>query len=401
MTSVNASRAGSANDTVEHPARWSAVYAMAVCSFVLVASEFMPVSLLSPIADTLKLSEGQAGQAISISGVFAVVTSLLISVLLGKRDRRKVMMALILLLIASGALVAFAPDYFVFMLGRALLGIAVGGFWSMSAAIAMRLVPKGAVPKALAVVNGGTAMAAVLAAPLGSFMGGVIGWRGAFFCIVPVVAVAFFWLSFTLPKLPAEGMNADRGPFSLLRKSSFVFGLVMWCLLFVGEFSAFTYLRPFLEHITHVSVRGLSMMLLVVGISGFISTFLIGRVIEKGLYLTLFLLPATLTVVTAALAIFGGSPAAVAVLLAIWGGVFTAAPVAWWTWLAHSVPDDAEAGGGLMVATGQLAITLGATFGGVVFDADGAIATFWSSSAILTIAAVGTCVLGWAENRRA
>ncbi len=87
------------------PPRWSAVYAMALCSFVLVASEFLPVSLLSPIAKTLRLTEGQAGQAIAISGVFAVVTSLSFSVLLGRIDRRRVVLALIAMLIVSGIMV--------------------------------------------------------------------------------------------------------------------------------------------------------------------------------------------------------------------------------------------------------------------------------------------------------
>ena len=66
----------------DRPARWGAVYAMALCSFVLIASEFMPVSLLSPIAQTLNLSEGKAGQAIAISGLFAVITSLSLSAVL-------------------------------------------------------------------------------------------------------------------------------------------------------------------------------------------------------------------------------------------------------------------------------------------------------------------------------
>lgn len=60
---------------------WSAVLAMSLGAFALVSSEFMPVSLLTPVAKALQISEGQAGQAISISGVFAVLTSLLMLLL--------------------------------------------------------------------------------------------------------------------------------------------------------------------------------------------------------------------------------------------------------------------------------------------------------------------------------
>src|SRR2546423_8319248 len=172
---------------------WSAVYAMSLCVFVLIASEFMPVSLLTPIAHELQITEGQAGQAIAISGIFAMVASLFITVIAGKLDRRIVLITLTAILIVSGTTVAFAPNFRVLMIGRALLGIAIGGFWSISAATIMRLVPPESVPRGLAIINGGNAIATTIAAPLGSFMGGLIGWRGAFFCVVPLAAAAVIW----------------------------------------------------------------------------------------------------------------------------------------------------------------------------------------------------------------
>lgn len=370
------------------PAHWGAVYAMALCSFVLVASEFLPVSLLSPIAETLRLTAGQAGQAIAISGVFAVVTSLGLSVVLGRIDRRRVVLALIAVLIVSGAMVAFAPSYLVFMTGRALLGTAIGGFWSMSAAIAIRLVPAEAVGKALAIMSGGTALATALAAPLGSFLGTMIGWRGAFFCVVPVAVAALVWQAIVLPKLPVAERQSARAMLGLLRNRAVLLGLFAVAMLFVGQFALFTYLRPFLEQVTHVDVTMLSVMLLIVGASGFVGTVVIGRFVVKRLFLTLWLLPAAMALAAVGLALAGASTAATAALLAVWGFAGTAAPVGWWTWLARTLPEDAEAGGGLMVAVVQLAITLGATVGGVVYDTIGAAPEFLSSAALLAIAAI-------------
>jgi len=390
MASLTAAPAASrtAIDGAEQPARWGAIYAMALCSFVLVASEFMPVSLLSPIAQTLQLTEGKAGQAIAISGVFAVITSLSISSVLGKLDRRLVLLALTALLIVSGAIVALAPNYFIFMAGRALLGVAIGGFWSMSTSIAMRLVPTEDIAKALAIINGGTALATVVAAPLGSFMGSLIGWRGAFGCVIPVAAAAVVWQTLVLPPLPAVRSEGNSGMISLLRRPPLVFGLVTIGLLFVGQFSLFTYLRPFLEQVTHVSVSTLSLMLLIVGASGLLGTVLIGRVLNRSLYATVVVLPAAMALAAVALTLFGTSVAATAILLAVWGVAGTPAPVAWGTWLSRTVPDEAEAGGGLMVAVIQLAITLGATVGGIVFDAAGVIPDFLCSAALLGIAAI-------------
>ncbi|TCQ06487.1 MFS transporter [Sphingomonas sp. PP-CC-3A-396] len=381
----------------DRPARWGAVYAMALCSFVLIASEFMPVSLLSPIAQTLNLSEGKAGQAIAVSGLFAVITSLSLSAVLGRMDRRIVLLVLTSMLVLSGAIVAFAPTYLVFMAGRALLGVAIGGFWSMSAAVAMRLVPSQSVPKALAVISGGNALATVLAAPLGSFVGSLIGWRGAFFCVVPVAVAAVIWQAVTLPSLPVSERQSARGMFALLRRPPVVFGLLTVAMLFVGQFSLFTYLRPFLEQVTHVSPALLSIMLLILGVSGFIGTVLIGRVLNAGLFLTIAVLPTLMAATAVALTVVGTSVVAVGILLAVWGFAGTSAPVAWWTWLARTVPDEAEAGGGLMVAIVQLAITLGATMGGIVFDTAGPRAEFLASAGLLAVAAVAALAIGRAH----
>ena len=362
--------------------------AMALGAFALVASEFMPVSLLTPIAADLHVSEGQAGQAIAISGAFAMLTSLAIAPLAGGLDRKRLLLLLTLLMIASGTVVAFAPSYPVFMSGRALIGIAIGGFWSMSAATAMRLVPQHEVPRALAILNGGNALATVIAAPAGSYLGALVGWRGAFFCVVPLAAIALAWKLLSLPALPAQPGTGDNGILRLLKRPSVALGMASLSLFFMGQFALYTYLRPFLESVTHVGVAALSFMLLLVGVAGVAGTASIGAVLKRGLYRTLVLMPLAMAAIALALTAFGDSKIATGVLLLGWGLVATAAPVGWWTWLAQNLPDDAEAGGGLMVAVIQLAIMLGATVGGLLFDTGGYRATFTLSACLLLLSAV-------------
>ncbi|EEE05446.1 MFS transporter [Burkholderia multivorans] len=377
----------SPNPSGNRPA-WGAVFAMSLAAFALIASEFMPVSLLTPIATDLHISEGHAGQAISISGAFALLTSLSISSLAGRLDRKVLLLALTLLMMASGTVVAFAPNYLVFMVGRALIGVAIGGFWSMSVATTMRLVSDHHVPRAMAILNGGNALASVLAAPLGSFLGAIIGWRWAFFCVVPVAAIAFGWKLIGLPSMKAGQVSKSNNSFKLLARPSVALGLAASALFFMGQFALFTYLRPFLETVAHVGATTLSLMLLIIGVAGFVGTILIGAFLKESLYRTLAIIPALMAVIAVALVSFGSSIAASTILLGIWGLVATAAPVGWWTWLARTLPQDAEAGGGLMVAVVQVAIMLGATVGGVLFDAIGYQATFGTSAALLIVAAI-------------
>lgn len=371
----------------EQPANWSAVVAMSLCVFVLIASEFLPVSLLTPIARDLAMSEGQAGQAIAVSGIFAVLTSLFISFFLRNLDRKFVLIFLIGLLMISGGVVAFAPNYTVLMAGRTLLGIVIGGFWSLSTATIMRLVPPDTVPRALAVTNAGNALAATLAAPIGSFLGSLIGWRGAFFCVVPLALAAICWLVVALPRMPGGSAPHVTATFRLLARPVVAAGMVALFLLFMGQFASFTYLRPFLESVTLVDVSTLSLLLLTVGVFGLIGTVFIGPILNKCLRGPLILAPASMGLIAVALLFFGEYLAVVAVLLAVWGLV-SAGPVGWGVWLSRALPNDAEAGGGLMVATIQLAITLGATAGGLLFDAYGYRSTFLMSAGILFIAAL-------------
>ncbi|MBO4119630.1 MFS transporter [Cupriavidus gilardii] len=375
-------------DRGDQPAAWGAVLAMSLGAFALVASEFMPVSLLTPIAADLQITEGQAGQAISISGAFALLTSLFISSLAGRLDRKVLLLGLTLLMAVSGTVVALAPNYAIFMIGRALIGVAIGGFWSMSAATAMRLVPDRHVPRALAILNGGNALATVLAAPLGSFLGAIVGWRWAFFAVVPVAMIALCWKLFSLPTMAGQRAEGSSNVFLLLKRPAVALGMAAVSLFFMGQFALFTYLRPFLETVTHVDVATLSLMLLIVGVAGFVGTTVIGAFLKDGLYRTLIVIPALMAIIAVALVAAGSSVATTAVLLGLWGLLGTAAPVGWWTWLARTLPRDAEAGGGLMVAVVQLAIMLGATVGGVLFDWSGYRATFETSAGLLVIAAI-------------
>ena len=373
----------------KQPAHWSGVFAMTLCVFALIASEFMPVSLLTPMAQTLRVTEGMAGQGIAISGAFAVVTSLFISVLAGTLNRKTLLLGLTCIMAISGAVIAMAPNYLTYMAGRALIGIVVGGFWSMSAATAMRLVPVHRVPLALAIFNSGNALATVVAAPLGSWLGSVVGWRGAFFCLVPVAIIAFVWQLLSLPSMPVTRQAAaSRNVFMLFRRRVVTLGMLGVGIFFMGQFTLFTYIRPFLETVTRVDDATVTLVLLVIGVAGFIGTTLIGRVLKRGFYPTLMAIPVLMAITALALIAFGSQVAIVTALLGLWGLISTAAPVGWWAWVPRTFPQNAEAGGGLMVAMVQLSIALGSTVGGLLFDHHGYQSTFLASAAMLIIATV-------------
>jgi predicted MFS family arabinose efflux permease len=167
------------------------------------------------------------------------------------------------------------------------------------------------------------------------------------------------------------------------------FGLILTMLIFTGHFAMFTYVRPFLENVTGVAVSGVSGILLGFGMANFLGTYLGGALIERNLKLTLSVMPVIMGLAGLGLATLQGSaPIGDAILIAIWGMAFGSMPVGWSTWITRTVPDEAESGGGLLVAAIQFAIALGAALGGVVYTASGALGVFSISGCLLLVAGV-------------
>jgi len=355
---------------------------------MLIASEFLPVSLLTPIAADLRATEGMAGQAISISGLFAVVTSLFIATISGRFDRRHVLIVLTGLMLASLVFIAEAQSFAMLMAARALLGITIGGFWSLATATIMRLVPEDSVPKALSILYTGNAVATAFAAPIGSYLGGIIGWRGVFWALTPIVALNLVWQCMSLPAMPAQTVNPVGKLFGLLKRRHVAFAMIGVMLTFAGAFATFTYLRPFLESYRRVNVPQLSVLLLGLGIAGFAGTYGASVLLGRHLYRLMSGLPLALGAVTLSLLAVGHVFWAVALALIVWGTLNSAIPVAWSTWLAKGIRDEPESGGGLMVAAIQLSIMLGAAFGGLLLDHISVAATFIGGTVLLVLASL-------------
>lgn len=379
------------NEEAKPIAAWGAVLSMALCVAMLIASEFMPVSLLTPMAEGLRATEGQTGQAISISGLFAVAASMVITTAAGTLNRKWVLVGLTGFMLVSLVMVAAASDFTVLMLGRALLGICIGGFWALAAAVIMRLVPGSEVPRALALMYGGQAIAAAFAAPVGSYLGGIFGWRAVFWALTPIVAINLVWHVVALPSLPARQRQDFRTMFGLLKRPHFLRGLVASMLSWGSAFTMFTYLRPFLEQVTGADVTTLSILLLALGCAGFVGTWASGRFLSGSVAPLLKVPTLLMGGCTLGLLLLGYSVVAAGLFLALWGAMNTAMSVIWMTWMSQNVDDAPEAAGSLMVAAIQASILLGAVIGGLLLDGLSIFATFAGS---VLMAAIGIAVIG-------
>jgi predicted MFS family arabinose efflux permease len=376
-----------AEDEPASPA-WAAVFSLALGVFGLVTAEFLPASLLTPMALELGVSEGLAGQAVTVTALVALLSGLLAASMTRGIDRRVVLMGFTALLIASNLLVAFAPSLTVLLLARILLGIALGGFWSMAAATAMRLVPSAVLPRALSMIFSGVSVATIVAAPLGSYLGGMYGWRSAFLLAAVIGVVTLGFQLFALPRLAPRGAARLGTLLEVLLRPGIGVGILGTVLVFGGHFALFTYIRPFLESVAGVGLDGLALMLLGFGVANFAGTLLAGWLLERSLRGTLVLMPVLIGGAALALALLPFGVVGQALLVALWGLAFGGVPVGWSTWVARSVPDQAESAGGMVVAAVQLAIATGAAAGGLVFGLGGVAGVFAAAGAMLLLTAL-------------
>src|SRR3984957_1405051 len=239
---------------------WAAVGSMALGVFSLVTAEFLPASLLTPIAADFRISEGAAGQTVSATAIFALISSLFVTAVIRNLDRRTLMLGFMILLLISNLIAAFAFNFPMLLIGRVLLGAALGGFWTMSAALTMRLVPEESVPRALSIIFSGVSAATIFTPPLGIPVGHFLGGRAVFLMGGGLSAITLIAQAATLPRMPSLGSARLGTLVEVLRRHGVGVGVGIICamLVFTGHFAFFTYLRPFLEFTTGAGVAMIS-----------------------------------------------------------------------------------------------------------------------------------------------
>jgi predicted MFS family arabinose efflux permease len=381
----------------DHVARWGAVVSMALGVFGLVTAEFLPVSLLTPISGDLDVASGVAGQSITMTAIVAAIAGP--AVVIGTRglDRRWTVLALTTLLIVSSLIAAAANSIATLLLSRFLLGIGLGGFWAMSAALAMRLVPPPLMPRAMALIMAGVSLATVCAAPLGAWIGATLGWRSAFILSAGIGGVALLVQALTLPALPPSGHAGLATMVGLLRRPAMRTGLLTILLVITGHFAGFTYIRPFLERVPHLGVETISLVLLAYGVAGFLGNLLGGIVSERSPRLSVMLFASLIAATAVVMAVAGSSPAVAAAGVAIWGLAFGAIPVSLQSFVVRAGSDEAESAGALMLTTFQIAISSGAVLGGILLEIEGPVAVI---SFLAVGALLGASVMAARGERR-
>jgi predicted MFS family arabinose efflux permease len=375
---------------------WLAVVSLGLGIFTLVTSEFLPASLLSPIAADLGVSEGAAGQLVTATSISGIVGGPLIVSALPRVDRRWVMTGLTTLAILSNVLVALSPAFGLMLASRLLLGLALSGFWAMSLAVTAQLVPADRLGRAMTIVNAGVSLATIAAVPAGAYFGELLGWRAVFLLAAAAGLVTLAAQLATLPSIPPSGAPGFRTLLHTARMPVVATGILAIVLIAGGHFMGFTYLRPAFEGVSGLTPELLALLLLVYGIASFVGNAVAGPLADRRLPVLVIAAPVAIGLGTVVFALLGSSLPLAFVTVFVWGVGFGAVPTMVQTWMAHVAPERLESAGGLVVAAFQVAITIGAAVGGLLIDSVG---VQWAFLAGGIAAVIGAMVLSSARRR--
>jgi predicted MFS family arabinose efflux permease len=352
------------------PARsgWPGVIALMVAIFTLVTSEFLPASLLPLMAGDFGITEGVAGQVVTATALVGMVAGPAMGPLFPRLDRKRLLVGLLVLALLANLLTAVAPNYLLVVVARLVLGVAIAGTWSMALAVSSHLVPAHKLGRAMSVVNLGVAGATVAAVPLGALISTYAGWRAVFWAVAVATAVAIVLFVVLMPSIPARAGGGLRTLVDVLRSRVVLLGLVGLAVLVAGHFGTYTFIRTAAEGVSGLTPATIAVLLAVYGVGGLIGNLLSGFVADRHLGLALVMVPLLIAAGIVTFSLSTGTPFLVFVAVALWGLGFGAVPTTSQTWISRAEPDRVEAAGGLVVATFQLAIALGAALGGVLLD---------------------------------
>lgn len=337
------------------------------CTFVFNTSEFMPIGLLSDIANDLNISDARAGMLISVYAWVVALMSLPLMIIVSKMELKRLLLTIIAVFVLSHVASALAEGYYTLMLSRIGVACSHAIFWSIVSPLAVRIVPDDKRAFALSMVATGSSIAMVVGLPLGRVVGLYLGWRMTFLSIGIISALIFIYIAAMLPKVPSRGKFSVKRLPALLHNRVLLGVFVMSVLFATAHYTGYSYIEPFLGRVAGFTPDIVTLVLIVFGGSG-----MLGSIAFSKYYMSnprRFVAVATVAPALCLLLIqvSAVSLASVLAVCVVWGAMATAFNIAFQDNVMRFAPEEATSVA-MSIFSGifNLGIGSGAYIGGVV-----------------------------------
>ncbi|EEK6772372.1 sugar transporter [Salmonella enterica] len=375
---------------VSRKVAWLRVVTLAIAAFIFNTTEFVPVGLLSDIAESFHMQTAQVGIMLTIYAWVVAVMSLPFMLLTSQMERRKLLICLFVLFIASHVLSFLAWNFTVLVISRIGIAFAHAIFWSITASLAIRLAPAGKRAQALSLIATGTALAMVLGLPIGRVVGQYFGWRTTFFAIGMGALITLLCLIKLLPKLPSEHSGSLKSLPLLFRRPALMSLYVLTVVVVTAHYTAYSYIEPFVQNVAGLSANFATVLLLILGGAGIIGSLVFGKLGNRHASSLVSIAIALLVVCLLLLLPAADSEAHLAILSIFWGIAIMVIGLGMQVKVLALAPDATDVAMALFSGIFNIGIGAGALVGNQV-------SLHWSMSAIGYIGAIPACaVLVWA-----
>ena len=342
--------------------------ALAVAAFGIGTSEFIIMGLLPNLAADFRVTIPKAGALVTGYALSVTIGAPLVALATAHLERKRALILLMGVFTLGNLACAVAPTYNLLFAARVLTALCHGAFFGIGSVVAANLVPRNQRSQAIALMFSGLTLANVLGVPAGTALGQALGWRAAFWAIVPIgLAAATALVFFVHPQ--AAGKSNLLHEFRVLRRPQVLLGMFMSVLTSASLFCVYTYIAPTLLVITRVSPHGVTLTLLLFGVGITIGNLLGGALSDWRP--TTFLVGSLLALIGSLVALYFAEPYAIPciAMILIWGAIQFAAGAP----LQSRVVDHASEAPNLAATLNQGAFNFGnaagASLGGVLITA--------------------------------
>lgn len=371
--------------------QWLPLLGITTAAFIFNTSEFMPIGLLTSIADSFAISESTAGIMITVYSWSVMILSLPLMILASRISYRPMLLAVLAVFASGQVLSGIASSYVTLVLARILVASAHAIFWSVATVIAVQLVDVSHRDLAMSMVVTGSSLAQVCGLPLGRIIGLTLGWRMTFIT-VGIVAISLFVFQFIVfPRLGRpEPFRLNRLPI-LLHNRPLVTAYIIAALFMTGYYTPYSYIEPFLQDVAGISAGLITMILSLFGIAGLFGSVAFSMFYERNHHRFMLF---SLTSLAVVLILVRPSVLSLVTLLAIcayWGFSGLAYNVAAQSEIILHSGQDGAVAMSIFSSLCNLGIGMGSFLGGQTVDHLG-IDKIGFVGAILAVLAVVVCI---------
>ncbi|MCR8630244.1 MFS transporter [Paenibacillus radicis (ex Xue et al. 2023)] len=362
------------------------IFILSLGIFGIINTEMGVIGILPQISDKFNISASQAGLLVSLFALVIAVSGLFLPLLLSRFNRKKSMAWVLGIFVIANLISAFAPNFTVLLISRMIPAFLHPVYFSVAFVAAASTVGKEQSAKAVSKVFMGVTAGMVLGVPITSFIADIISLQAALLFFAIVNAIALIGVLLFVPSMPVQGKESYGTQLSVLKKPVLWLSMATAVFVLSGMYAVYSFFAEYLDKVTHMSGKSISIMLVLFGATGILGNMLAGKWLGKHAAKTALLFPLTLGFIYILVNVMGTLTLPMAIIILVWGVLFTLGLNISQYWITSAASEAPDFANGLFVAFANLGVTIGTSIGGLFITNMGTQHVVWSGIIFMSLA---------------